>query len=87
MAKKVSLSPYTLKTIKRAKVNGVKCYLKAYQTKSVNPVSLKEQPFMVFYYEVSASDGSYQKTTNEQHAHELYDYLLEFQKRQLFISL
>lgn len=83
---KKSLSPYTLKTIKRAKVNGVKCFLKAYQTKSVDPVSQQAQPFMVFYYEVSASDGSYHKTTNEQQAHELYGHLLEFQKRQLCIK-
>ena len=67
MAKK-TLSSYMNKTIKRTKIQGVKCKLSAYQTKTIDPGSGLQQPMMVFYYEVSASDGSYKKLLNEQDA-------------------
>lgn len=85
MAKK-SLSHYTLKTIKRAKINNVKCYLRAYQTKSVDPVSLEKRPLIVFYYEVTASDGSYRKLTNEQDALKAFEELVAFEKRHMHFN-
>ena len=63
MAKK-QLSPYVNKTLKRAKIQSVKCKLSVYQTRAIDPVCGLQQPYIVFYYEVSASDGSYRKLLN-----------------------
>lgn len=82
MAKKC-LSPYQNKTYRRTKVNGVKCKLTAYQTRRFDPASGEEQPHIVFYWEVSASDGSYRKLLDEQAAIAAYEQLIEFEKRQM----
>ena len=88
MEKKRKLpSPFVLKTLKRAKVNNVKMWLKAYQTKKTDPASGLEQPLIVFYYEVSASDGSYFKTTDLNAAQERFEALQQFEKRQLCITI
>lgn len=85
MAKK--LSPYCNKILRRAKIQNVKCKLSAYQTKAFDPLSGEEIPLRIFYYEVSASDGSYRKLTNKQDAIEAFEKLVEFEKRQTCIKL
>lgn len=84
MAKK-NTSPYQNKTLRRTKVQNVKCRLSAYQTKAICPASGLERPHIVLYYEVKASDGSYKKLYNEQDAINAYENLIEFKKRQLSI--
>lgn len=79
-------SPFVLKVLRRVKTNGVKCYLRAYQTKAIDPKSQLPQPFRIFYYQVDATDGSFFKTTDWEHANERYAQLLEFEKRQLIIK-
>lgn len=46
--------------LKSAKVNGVRVYLQAYQTKPTNREG-NPQDVVVFYYIVKATDGSYRK--------------------------
>ena len=86
MAKK-TLSPYMNKTINRTNIHGVKCKLSAYQTRAIDPRSGLQQPHVVFYYEVSASDGSYKKLLNEQDAIKAFEQLVEFEKRQMVITV
>lgn len=56
MAKQKKFNPYCMRTIKRTKVNGVRIYLKAYQTK---PQDLCGQPVpeRIFFYQITSSDG------------------------------
>lgn len=56
MAKQSKFNPYYMRTIKRTKVNGVRIYLKAYQTK---PQDLCGQPVpeRIFFYQITSSDG------------------------------
>lgn len=86
MSKKI-ISPYQNKTLRRAKINNVKCKLTAYQTKAKDPATGYVQPHIVFYYEVSASDGSYHKLYNEQDAINAFENLVEFEKRQMCITV
>lgn len=81
MSKK-NLSPYQTKYLRRAKIQNVKCKLSAYQTRAIDPLTGQEQPLIVFYYEVSASDGSYKKLTNKEDAEKAFEQLVEFEKRQ-----
>lgn len=78
MARK-SLSPF----IKKTEVNGVKIKLSAYQTRKEDSKTGQAQPLIVFYYEISGSDGSYRKLNNWQDALAVYNNLIEFEKRQL----
>lgn len=88
MATKI-LSPYMNKTLRQKKVWNIKCKLTAYQTRKTDPGSGQEQPLIVFYYEVKASDGSYKKFRPDQKADaELaFENLIEFEKRQMVITV
>ena len=82
--KKKTLSPYMNKTIKRIKIQGVKCKLSCYLPRHKEGLA---DPNIVFYYEVSASDGSYKKLLNEQDAIKAFAQLVEFEKRQMVMTL
>lgn len=84
MAKKATLSPYMNKTLRRAKVQNVKCKLTAYMHRFKEGVT---DPDKVFYYEVKGSDGSYKKLLTEQEAIAAFEQLVEFEKRQTVIKI
>ena len=79
-----TLSPYYMKTLRRAKIHNVKCKLTACVHRIKEGVT---DPDKVFYYEVKGSDGSYHKLTNEQDAIAAFNQLVEFEKRQIVIRL
>ena len=56
MTKQSKFNPYCMRTIKRTKVNGVRIYLKAYQTKQKDLLG-EPIPASVFFYQVTSSDG------------------------------
>lgn len=71
-------STHMFKTIARTKINNVKLYFKKYCLRSNNDV--------VLFYEVKATDGSYFKTPDEAAAKGRFEWLKEFEKRQLIIN-
>lgn len=76
--------PYQTKILKRAKVNNVKIYLKAFRE---NPVYLEQdQTPRVFYYIVSGSDGGSCKLADYEKAVARFEAYIEFEKRQLTIT-
>ena len=77
------ISPYINKTLRRTKIQGVKCKLTACMRRFKEGVT---DPDKIFYYKVIASDGSYRKLTDEQSAITAYEQLIEFEKRQLTIK-
>ena len=70
--------PQVFRTIKRAKINGVKLYLKKYCDR-VNTDN-------VYFFEVRGSDGSLRKTPNEEQATIWFEQLKNFEQRQLTIQ-
>lgn len=73
------------KRLKSTKVNGVRVYLQAYQTKPKNREA-KPQDVTVFYYIVKASDGSNHKIMQYEEALFKYQQLIAFKKRQTSIE-
>ena len=71
--------------LKSAKVNGVRVYLQAYQTKPINREG-NSQEVTVFYYIVKASDGSHRKIMQYEDALLKYQQLIAFEKRQTQIE-
>lgn len=93
--KKAKPNPYATKTLKRANVNGVKCYLKAFQQKTIGLVPNERgiefhyaeiQERKTLYYIVCANDGAERKITNYEHALDWFAKLIEFEKRQTQIK-
>ena len=70
--------PQVFRTIKRAKINGVKLYLKKYCD--------RVDADNVYFFEVRGSDGSYKKTPHAEQAHEWFEQLKSFEQRQLTIQ-
>lgn len=79
-----TLSPYKIKTLRRAKIHNVKCKLTACVHQTKEDIT---DPDKVLYYEVKGSDGSYHKLTNEYDAIAYFKQLVEFEKRQTVIRL
>ena len=73
------------KQLKSTKVNGVRIYLKAYQTKPRN-VEGETVPVTIFYYIVAATDGSHRKIMQYEDALLKYQQLVAFEKRQMTIK-
>ena len=86
MAKQKKFNPYCMRTIKRTKVNGVRIYLKAYQTK---PQDLCGQPVpeRIFFYQITSSDGGGVKCADKDNALLKYEQMIEFEKRQTMMQL
>ena len=85
MKKKNHWSPYTTKTLKSTKVNRVRVYLQAYQTKPQN-IKGEPVPVTVFYYIVRETDGSRRKVMQYEDALLKYRQLVAFEKRQTQIE-
>lgn len=68
------------KRLKSTKVNGVRIYLQAYQTKPMNREG-ELQDVTVFYYIVKATDGSHRKIMQYEEALFKYQQLIAFEKR------
>lgn len=96
MAKK-RFNPFKTKTIERKKVNGVKCWLKVLQKKVVERVRIYQDGVTVWRneivgyedvcYYVGASDGSSRREVSKEKAMEMYERLVEFEKRQKNIEV
>ena len=73
------------KRLQSTKVNGVRVYLKAYQTKPRNQKG-EAVSVTVFYYIVEATDGSRRKIMQYEDALLKYRQLVAFEKRQMEIK-
>lgn len=73
------------KRLQSTKVNGVRVYMKAYQTKPRNQKG-EPVPVTVFYYTVEATDGSKRKIMQYEEALLKYKQLVAFEKRQMEIT-
>lgn len=78
--------PYQIKILKRAKVNNVKIYLKAFRENPAYPYLEPNQTPRVFYYIVSGSDGGSCKLADYEKAVARFEAYIEFEKRQLTIT-
>lgn len=86
MARKYN--PYSFRTLKKTKVNGVKIQLRSYGTKPFTEIATGiEYPRQDIYFEIRSNQGLYIKETNPDSAIEKYNRVIEFEKRQLYISL
>lgn len=81
-------SPYSFRTLKKTKVNGVKIQLRSYGTKPYTEIKTGiERPRLDIYFEIRSNQGLYIKETNPDSAIEKYNRVIEFEKRQLNINL
>ena len=85
MKKKRPESPYILRTIQRAKVQGIKIYLKRYETKPI--FMMQPQEHRVLFWLVTNSAKFNRKFTSADLASTCFAQLIEFEKNQTVISL
>lgn len=89
-------NPFCTKTLKRSKIDNVKCWLKVYMRKDFACVINESNPNefcyqeigerKILYYIVGASDGSNRKICDKQQAEKAYEQLIKFEKRQTKIE-
>lgn len=82
-------SRFKTKTLKRAKINGVKCYLKEVRIKIFeNPRNIWSKVIdeHIAYWQVLASDGTNRKVLSREQADKVWQQLIEFEKKQLTIE-
>ena len=85
MKKKRPESPYIMRTIQRAKVQGIKIYLKRHETK---PMFMgKPQEHRVLFWLVTSSAKFNRKFSNDEASRTRFAQLIEFEKHQRVISL
>ena len=80
MKKKKPESPYTMRTIQRAKVQGIKIYLKRYETKPI--FMMQPQEHRVLFWLVTSSARFNRKFSNDEAARTCFAQLIEFEKHQ-----
>ena len=87
-------NPFTTRTIKRATVGRVKCYLRAVKPNPFDKYGNDQREMswlhfdtsLVYYYEVGANDGSYRKETDKDKALTAFENLVKFEQRQTQIN-
>ena len=84
MKKKKLESPYTMRTIQSAKVQGIKIYLKMYETKPI--FMMQPQEHRVLFWLVTSSAKFNRKFTSAELARTCFAQLIEFEKHQTVIS-
>lgn len=88
--KKEQYNPFVTRTVKRAQVGRVKCYLRAIKPNPIDKFGNDLRNFwwthfdtsLVYYYEVGANDGSYRKCATREQAEQAFANLVKFEKRQ-----
>lgn len=73
-----------MRTIQRAKVQGIKIYLKRCETKPVHDAAAS---YVILFWLVTNGCGYRRKFANEETARTKFAQLIEFEKRQTVISL
>ena len=85
MKKKKPESPYVMRTVQSAKVQGIKIYLKRYETK---PIFMRQpQEYRVLFWLVTSSAKFNRKFTFAEAARTCFAQLIEFEKHQTIITL
>lgn len=88
-------SPYVTRTIKRAVVNGVKIWLKAFQFRNLVRIAAENEigyetvetgERKTLYFIVGGSDGSDRKIKDEKAAQMAFEQLKQFEQRQTSIK-
>ena len=79
-------SPYSFRTLKKTKVNGIKIQLRSYGTKPYTEIDGIEYPRRDIYFEIRSNQGLYIKETDPDSAIEKYNRAIEFEKQQLSIT-
>lgn len=87
-------NPFVARTVKRATVGRVKCYLRAVKPNPFNKYGDDQRKMswlhfntsLIYYYEIGANDGSYRKETDKDKALAAFENLVKFEKRQTEIN-
>ena len=74
-----------MRTVQRAKVQGLKIYLKRYETKPI--FMMQPQEYRVLFWIVTSSAKFNRKFTDNERARTCFAQLIEFEKRQTVIHL
>ena len=85
MKKKKLESPYIMRTIQRAKVQGIKICLKRYETRPI--FMMQPQELRVLFWFVTSTGGYKRKFTCEETARTKFAQLIEFEKHQTRMTL
>lgn len=85
MKKKKPESPYIMRTIQSAKVQGIKIYLKRYETKPI--FMMQPQEYRVLFWLVTSGAKFNRKFTSAELARTCFAQLIEFEKHQTIITL
>ena len=85
MKKKKPESPYIMRTVQRTKVQGIKIWLKKYETKPI--FKMQQQEHRVLFWLVTSSAKFNRKFSDGEKAFACYQQLIEFEKHQTIISI
>lgn len=89
MQKKKEWNPFKTRTIKRAAVGRVKCFIKSVGPNPHDSFGRNREEWekdfdrtRIYYYEVGANDGSYRKIMTREEAETRFAQLVNFEKKQ-----